>query len=380
MAAAAQAVAAPAPAPAPQNDAAEHAALVAELDAEDGGDEAAPAPKPSGKKGAAKPEAEVDADATEDEADEVTDDDAETEEDEGETAEAFETVDELREHLKSLAASGDVRKIEESLGLEAGTLKVNGAKLRYVNGQVEKATKATHEAAVTKANAEQLRDAAKDFYGPYVQSKQLYQTKEPANVMRAVRAMEAHFGEPLTAIVEAAIKASKGEAGQPNQQTNSEVAELRQQVQTLLQRTQQQQTAAQVQEAQARHLGAIAPKLKGTDLAKLKDAPKLVYDRLIGSFDKQLGGYNLNLAGAIKATLDDPATKWRLHELKSGRGNPAVTSNGKVTAPAVSPQRKRVVVAKVAQTPQQAEEAERAQLIAELEAEERRAERAARRK
>jgi hypothetical protein len=364
---AAEAAAPTTPTAAPQTaatDAAARDALIAELDA-DAGEESAPEPVESDD---SEPEPSDDAEA--DESSEETGDE------EAEEEPAFDSPDEFREHVKSLLEAGDMRKVEEALGLEKGALKINGAKLRYVQRTVADAQRKV-------AEAENLKESARNFYGPYVQAKQQFQSGTPQGVMQAARAVEGHFGVPLAVFVEHVLKAGKGEHGVPSvqqPQTNAEIEALKAQNAQILQLLQNQQNQGQAQAAEQRHIATISGKLKGTDLAKLKEGPQLVYAAIKNSYDANLRGYSLDLPKAIKAVLADPATKWRLHELKTK------ASNGKTAPAAVAPGKpgkqspvKRSVVAAVPQTPAQKEAAERAALIAELEAEERREERAARR-
>lgn len=349
-----------APVAAPSEEA-ERAALIAELDAEDSESEARePAEELPG-------EAEPSEDTAEDEGEEEGDDEVEEQ--------SFEGADEFREHVKSLLEAGDMRKVEEALGLEKNALKLNGAKFRYVRQQAQKAAETIQRAETEAAKAQNLVESAKQVYGPMVQAKQLFHSGTADGVQRAARFVESHFGVPLTQFVEAVVKAGRGEAS-AHRGPDPEVAELKQTVQRLLEERTQQQTQAQAQAAEQRHLEAIKGKLGGSPLAKLPDGAKVVYEKIKGSYDQSIGGYRLNLRDAIAAAQDDPAVKWKLHELASKRKAPAAAPGKQ---PASQLQRKRVVTAPKAANPAEAEAAAKARLIAELEAEERKAERAARR-
>lgn len=374
MAAEAAAAAPATPTAAPVTAAADSAArdaLIAELDADSGDAEEAPAEASDDE--APEPVGDSDGDEAEGEAGD----------EEAEEEAAFDSPDEFREHVKSLLEAGDMRKVEEALGLEKGALKINGAKLRYVQREKAEAARTKAEAANTAREANELKDAARNFYGPYVQAKQSFQSGTPQGVMAAARAVEGHFGVPLAVFVEHVLKAGKGEHGVPpvqQPQTNVEVEALRAEVQRLARLAEDGQAQQQNAAAEQRHIATISTKLKGTDLAKLKDGPQLVYAAIKGSYDANLRGYSLDLPKAIKAVLADPATKWKLHELKSGK-----TPAGKTPAPTAAKTSGKASPVKVARpavalTPAQKEAAERAALIAELEAEERREERTARRK
>lgn len=375
---AAEATAPAADAPVASPEAADRAALIAELDAAEDAEGEQESPAPKARKGQSDESNDSDPEPSDDaDADEPAEEGGDEEAEEGE---AFQTPDEFREHLQSLIKEGDLRKVEEALGLEKGALKVNGAKLRYVQKTVAEAERKSGEAANTAREAENLKEAARNFYGPYVQAKQSFQSGTPQGVMQAARAVESHFGVPLAVFVEHVLKAGKGEASavqhqqpQNNAETEALKAELAQ-IKNLLQNGQQQQQTAA---AEQRHLATIGTKLKGTELSKLKDGPALVYQAIKGSYDQNLRGYALDLPKAIKAVLADPATKWKLHELKSKNGSaPAVTvKNGKG-----SPVKRVATVSTEKLSREEREQTEKARLIAELEAEERQQERAARRK
>lgn len=369
MAAEAAAPTAPTAAPAAATEAAARDALIAELDSAEDAEEA-----PATKSDDADPEPTDDADAEETEG-EAGDKEAEEEA-------SFDSPDEFREHVKSLLEAGDMRKVEEALGLEKGALKINGAKLRYVQRTVAEAQRTKAEAANVAREANELKDAARNFYGPYVQSKQDFQSGTPQGVMNAARAVEQHYGVPLAVFVEHVLKAGKGEASNPQvqqNQPNAEIEALKAQNAQILEHLRNAQSQTQTQAAEQRHIATIQTKIKGTDLAKLKDGPQLVYAAIKGSYDQNLRGYSLDLPKAIKAVLADPATKWKLHELKAGKTTQQKSVSPAATKPdgKASPVKRSVVT--TPQTPKQKEQAERAALIAELEAEERRAERTQRR-
>lgn len=355
-------------APVAAPEAAERAALIAELDAADD----AETESTSGDRGARKD----DEDAASDDASVSEDEpaaDVEESDEEDEAAEGSpQTAAEMAEHIKGLLDAGDMRKVEEALGLEKGALKINGAKFRYVRQQVQKATEATQRAEARAAQADTVIQSAQQVYGPMVQAKQLFHDGTAQGVQQAARFVETHFGVPLTTFVEAVVKAGRGESS-PQRGPDPEVAELKQTVQQLLQERNNQQTMAQQQAAEQRHLTTIKGKLGGTPLAKLPDGAKVVYETIKRSYDASIQGYRLNLKDAIAEAQKDPAVKWRLHELSQKRGaKPA-------DKPAPTLARKRVIIESKGLSPAQKESAEKARLIAELEAEERKQERVSRR-
>lgn len=344
---------------APQ-EAAEKDALIAEIEAElDGG--ASPA-----KQKAAQPEPEADADGEGEPEADVPD------EDEPADVAGAEDASSLRDHVKELVASGDIRKVEEALGLEKGALKVDGAKFRHLRAKAEKAGKLAAEAEQRHAEAQNLVGQAQQTYGGMVRAKQEFATGTAQGIQRAARFVEGHFGVPLAQFVDAVVKAGRGEA-QPQRGPDPEVAELKAQLQKMQEERSREKAAETERAAAERHVATIKGKLAGNPIAVLPDAAKLVYERLRGSYDRDIDGYTLTLKDAIAAVQADPATKWRLHELKQK----AAAKAAPAPAPKPVPGRRQVVTTQ-RMTPAEAEAAEKAALIAELEAEERKKERAQR--
>lgn len=386
MAEAAAPVATVAPANSEATEAAEHAALIAELETEgdsDGIDDARPAKARQGKSIPAAGETGDDTEADTLAESEEADGENEGEDPDGEAVDEevlFESVDDFRDHAAELIKKGDTRALEEALGLEKGALKVNGAKVRWVQTQIEKATTALSTAQQKEAEAQAVIQGAQHHYGPIVQAKQHFASGQPQGVLAAARAVENHFGVKIADFVEAVVKAGRGEASRP-MQADPEVKSLKETVQQLLAERQQQQQAAEQTAARTKHVATIGAKLKGTDLAKLSDGAALVYDKILASYDSTLNGYKLDLKAAIKATLDDPAVKWKLLQARKGRP-PVPVKNGTKTPPPklpAGPQRRRVVAAERPKSPADKEAAEKAALIAELDAEERRDTRRSRR-
>lgn len=365
---------APVEAPAPEAAApaeAEHDALIAELEAEFAEGDSEPARLEKGAKKAvqAKKGEPVD-----------TDGDAEPEgEEAGESEDGNEaqvqTIDEFREHAKDIARSGDIRKLEEVLGLEKNTLRVDGGKVRYARQRLEKAEKAQAAAHQKYGEANTILSDAQQQYGGMVRAKHLFAGGTPQGIQQAARFVEGHFGVPLAQFVDAVVKAGRGEAG-PQRGPDPEVTELKRTVQQLLTEQQQARKAETERQQTERHVSLIKGKLGGHSIAQLPDAAQLVYAKIKSSYDSTIDGYKLTLKDAIAAVAADPATKWRLHELAQKRApkDAAGPTNGKRPAKAANgkaPTRK-------AATPAESEEAEKRALIAELEAEARKEERAQR--
>lgn len=382
MAEAAAPVATVAPANSEATEAAEHAALIAELETEgdsDGIDDAKPA-KARKVALAGTDEGDGDSAGEGEEASGEDEGELEGEEDGDDNSVEFESVDDFRDHAAELIKKGATRALEEALGLEKGTLKVNGAKVRWVQTQIEKATTALSTAQQKEAEAQAVIQGAQHHYGPIVQAKQHFASGQPQGVLAAARAVENHFGVKIADFVEAVVKAGRGEASRP-MQADPEVKSLKETVQQLLAERQQQQQAAEQTAARTKHVATIGTKLKGTDLAKLSDGAALVYDKILASYDSTLNGYKLDLKAAIKATLDDPAVKWKLLQARKGKP-PVPVKNGTKTPPPklpAGPQRRRVIAAERPKSPADKEAAEKAALIAELDAEERRDTRRSRR-
>lgn len=346
-------------APAANSESAAKEALIAELDAEDSGGEA--------KESQAKEADGIDAEA------EAEDDVDDTAGDEGDAVDAIQTAEEIRQHVKDLVAAGDLRKVEEALGLEKGALKLDGAKFRYMRQRAEKAAKAEALAQGKHVEATALVTRAQEEYGPMVRAKQLFAQGTAQGVQQAARFVEAHFGVPLTQFVEAIVKAGRGES-QPARTSDPEIAELKTTVQRLLQEREQQQLQETARAAATRHVATIKSKLGSSPIAKLPDAANLVYERLKGSYDRTIDGYTLTLPEAIKAVTEDPATKWRLHEMRS---KSAPRTPEPVAVKTANGSRKPVAsTGKL--SPKEKEAAEKAAVIAELEAQMRKEERAQR--
>lgn len=346
-------------APAANSESAAKEALIAELDAEDSGGEQEQAKPPKADPVDAEAESEEDVE--------------DPESDEGETVDSVQTAEEIRQHVKDLVAAGDLRKVEEALGLEKGALKLDGAKFRYMRQRAEKAAKAEALAQTKHAEAAGLVTRAQEEYGPMVRARQLFAQGTPQGIQQAARFVEQHFGVPLTQFVESIVKAGRGES-QPARQADPELAELKTTVQRLMQEREQQQLQESARAAATRHVAVIKGKLGGSPIAKLPDAPTLVYERLKASYDRTIDGYTMTLPEAIKAVTEDPATKWRLHEMRQKTGAKPVAEP--VATRVASGSRKPVPGAKL--TPKDKEAAEKAAVIAELEAQMRKEERAQR--
>lgn len=347
-------------APAANSESAAKEALIAELDAEDSGGEA--------EESHAKEAHPVDAEAeSENDIDEPTGD-------EGDSVGSIQTAEEIREHVKELVASGDLRKVEEALGLEKGALKLDGAKFRYMKQRAEKASKAEAQAQAKHAEATGIVTRAQEEYGPMVRARQLFAQGTPQGVQQAARFVEQHFGVPMTQFVEAIVKAGRGEA-QPARTADPEIAELKTTVQRLLHEKEQQQLQETARAAATRHVATIKSKLGSSPIAKLPDAANLVYERLKGSYDRSIDGYTLTLPEAIKAVTEDPATKWRLHEMRQKTAPKTLTEP---VAVKVANGLRKLVASTGKLSPKEKEAAEKAAVIAELEAQMRKEERAQR--
>jgi hypothetical protein len=358
-----------APAASESNESAAKNALIAELEAEidDSGEEAVRTEKP--KPGKKRLEA-----AKEDAANEGEEPEAEEDagEEEPESA-AAQLPDAVREHVRNLVDTGDIRQLEVVLGLEKGALKVDGGKIRYARQRLEKAEKAQSKASEQHAAAQNVLTQAQQAYGPMVRAKQLFQGGTAQGVQQAARFVESHFGVPLTQFVETVLKAGRGESA-PQRGPDPEVVELKQTVQQLLQERQRQQQQETERTQTERHVATIKGKLGSSPIAKLPDAAQLVYAKIKGSYDATIDGYTLTLKDAIAAVASDPATKWRLHELaqKSARTAPVVTPTALKTTPGRKPPPRGKL------SPAEQEAAEKSALIAELESSERKRERAER--
>jgi hypothetical protein len=328
-------------------------------------------PSPTSKAAKKAPSKVASKDETEEEA---SDEEADDSVDEEDAQASFEDAAALKGHIKTLIESGDLRKLETELGLEKGALKINGSKLRYVREQSQKAAAALQTAERKAADAQSLVQQAQQVYGPMVRAKQLFQSGSADGVQQAARFVEAHFGVPIAQFVDAVVKAGRGQA-LPRSGPDPEVAELKLTVQRLLEQQTRAQADAQLAQAKARHVAGIKAKLGSSPLGALPDGAQRVYDRLVASYDRGTGGYSLSLQDAIKAVADDPATKWLLHE----RAQKAKPKDDATESRGSKPKANGTPAAPVkALTYEEREEQEKRALIAELEAEALKAERAAR--
>lgn len=298
-------------------EAAEFAALVAELEAPQGDED------DSDTEGAAQ-EGDSSADPDEDDEDSATDledeDDSADEEDE-DLEDDTDTLTADEAAAKKLFEAGDIKAACKRLGVDPKIFKINARQFTAMRKGLADATKLQREGASAKTQAEQLRTGAEQVYGPIVAGFQAYKNGNPLNLRAAIELMCEDSFENVVATV---ARAAKG-----LDPTQVEIIKLRKELADREAATKEQATKAQT-EAQAKtEVARITKSLAKTPLAQIEGAADEIYKLVAESYDGTGYGVTVKQAYAtVKAKHEKvakafggklPAPKVKGKEVKPGK-------------------------------------------------------------
>ncbi len=253
-------------------EAAEFAALVAELQSPEGDDVS-----------------EEDAVETSDEEEtdeeiEAPTDDLEGEEPEEEDLEEEEDSDELtpaEKTAKALFDAGDLKGFCKRLGIDPKDLKINARQFTAMRKGLADATKLHREGTAAKTFGEQLNAKAEETYGPIVAGFQAYKGGNPLNLKAAIELMCEDSFENVVATV---ARAAKG-----LDPAQLEVIKLRKELADKAKKDQETASAATVAQQETAELGKLSTLLKTTPLAKVDTAAKEIRDLVLASHKPGVG-------------------------------------------------------------------------------------------
>lgn len=293
-------------------EAAEFAALVAELEAPQGDEEDdADGAAPEGDSSADPDEDDdTDSELEDEDEDEPADSDEEDEDlddDDGESLDANELA------AKKLFEAGDIKGACKRLGLDPKIFKVKPREFTAMRKGLADAKKLAEEGRVKAAKGEKLRADAEQVYGPIVAGFQAYKGGDPMKLRAAIELMCEDNFENIVATV---ARAAKG-----LDPAQVEVIKLRKELADREAAAKAEQTKAQT-EAQAKtEIAKLSRAIKNTPLAKIDGAAQEIYDLVAASFDgtgygltpkqayAQVKAKHAKVAKAFGAKLDDKPSK-----------------------------------------------------------------------
>ncbi len=265
--------------PAPQDpaEAAEFAALVAELSTEEvEGEEPGDEEAAQDDEGSAEPgDSEEDEEEQEDEPDKEPDDEEDEEDDEEDDLETELSAEEAE--AKKLFEAGSFKEACKRLGVDPKIFKVRPREFTAMRKGLKEAETKVRQAATLERQGRQLHEQAELTYGPIVAGFRGHQGGRPLDVKAAIELMcEDSFENVVAGIARAAKGLSPAEA---------EVLRLRKERadEKQAETTRKAQEQAQAQEAQ--EVTALTGRLKGTPLEKVPDAAKEIRALVVKSFD-----------------------------------------------------------------------------------------------
>lgn len=306
-------------------EAAEFAALVAELkapeaDEDSDGDEAAPEGDTS-----ADPEEDEDEDS---EASELEDEDEPSEdEDEDEELEDDDELSADEKTAKTLFESGDIKAACKRLGLDPKIFKINARQFTAMRKGLADATKLERAGKAAQTQGETLQAKAEEVYGPIVAGFQAYKGGNPLNLRAAIELMCEDTFENVVATV---ARAAKG-----LDPAQLEVIKLRKELADKDTKAKETQTQAQVQAQEKTEVKKLSGLLKTTPLAKIEGAAEEIRALVVASY-KEGVGYGLTVKQAyaqVKAKHEKVAKAF-------GGKLPTVTKTGKPKREELAPVRK----------------------------------------
>lgn len=249
-------------------EAAEFAALVAELKAPEVDDDS--------DDNEAAPEAEVSGDPEEDEEEEL---DEASEEDEL-------TVDETA--AKALFEAGDIQGACKKLGLDPKIFKVNSRQFTAMRKGLADAAKLEREGRAKEAQGQNLHKAAEQTYGPIVAGFQAYKQGNPLNLRAAIELM---CEDTFENVVSTVARAAKG-----LDPAQLEVIKLRKELAEREAKQNEQQTAQSRASQETAEVGKLTGLLKATPLAHVEGAAEEIRSLVVKSWDGT--GYGLTVKQA----------------------------------------------------------------------------------
>lgn len=272
-------------------EAAEFAALVAELEApevdEDSDDNGA---APEGDT-STDPEDEDEEDPTEPDEDESDEEEPEDEEDELEEDEdEGEELTEDEAAAKKLFEAGDIKAACKRLGVDPKIFKINARQFTAMRKGLADATKLSKEGTAAKTQAERLQAAAEQTYGPIVAGFRAYKDGNPMNLRAAIELMCEDTFENVVATV---ARAAKGLS--PEQ---VEIVKLRKEIQDRENKAKEDQNKAQAEAQKTAEVARVGKLLKTTPLAKIDGAAEEIYQLVAASYDGT--GYGLTVKQAYQ--------------------------------------------------------------------------------
>lgn len=312
-------------------EAAEFAALVAELEAPQGDED-------SDADGAAQ-EGDSSADPDEDDADPASDLEDEDEEAESDDEEDEDLEDDDSEELsadelaaKKLFEAGDIKSACKRLGIDPKIFKINARQFTAMRKGLADATKLQREGSSAKAQAEQLRTGAEQVYGPIVAGFQAYKSGNPMNLRAAIELMCEDSFENVVATV---ARAAKG-----LDPTQVEVIKLRKEIADREAAAKESQTKAQAEAQQKTEVARLTKSLAKTPLAQIEGAAEEIYKLVADSFDGT--GYGLTAKQAyaqVKAKHEKVAKAFggKLPAPKGAKGSKPGKPERKELAPVRAP-------------------------------------------
>lgn len=271
-------------------EAAEFAALVAELkapeaDEDNDGDEAAP-------EGDTSADPEEDEDEDTDSGDELEDEDEPSDdEDEDEDEEELEDDEDLsadEKAAKSLFESGDIKAACKKLGIDPKIFKINARQFTAMRKGLADSAKLAKEGNAKLTQGQQLHTKAEEVYGPIVAGFQAYKGGNPLNVRAAIELMCEDSFENVVATV---ARAAKG-----LDPAQLEVIKLRKEMADRDAKQKEEgakATQATQEKAEVKKLSTL---LKSTPLAKIEGAAEEIRALVVASYDGT--GYGLTVKQA----------------------------------------------------------------------------------
>jgi hypothetical protein len=294
-------------------EAAEFAALVAELQAPEADDVSEEAAVEVSDEGETDEESAEPADELEEEepAEEELEDNDEEELTEEETA------------AKTLFESGDIKGACKKLGLDPKIFKINARQFTAMRKGLADAAKFHKEGTASKTQGEQLQAKAEEVYGPIVAGFQAYKGGNPLSVRAAIELM---CEDTFENVVGQVVRAAKG-----LDPAQLEVIKLRKELADKAKKDAETASAATVAQQETTELGKLTTLLKSTPLAKVDTAAKEIRDLVLASHKPGIG-YGLTTKQAyaqVKAKHAAIAAKFggKLEAPKAGKagkpGKPA---------------------------------------------------------
>lgn len=290
-------------------EAAEFAALVAELSAEEvTGDEPGDEEAAQDDVGSAEPGEQ---DEEEQEAEDKDEPDEETDEPEEDEEADLETELSTAEiEAGKLFKAGNIKEACKRLGVDPKIFKIEPREFRAMRKGLGEAEAKVRQAATYERQGKQLHEAAEQTYGPIVAGFQGHHGGRPLDVKAAIELMcEDTFENVVSGIARAAKGLSPAEAEllRYKQERSQEKA---------AENTRKAQEAAQAQEAQ--EVTTLTGRLKGTPLERVDGAAAEIRALVVKSFDGV--GYGKTVKEAYKEVKDKYA---RIAESVTGKKLPA---------------------------------------------------------